>query len=806
MQTFTVQRPNGGATLTTLTPHTAFKLSCQIVLAAFCSLILLTSQVSAQSTTGALKGLVTTHDGHNAAGISIRLDGTSYGTTSGNDGSFVIENVPAGTYSLIATGIAHTPLKQTIQVQAGQTTNVPLQLNHHTRELSAVTVTSERVPAFTTVNKLAVPMRDMPVSTSSVTARTIEQRGTDNLGEALKNTTGVRANNTYGGFQDFTIRGFNNFVLLVDGVRDERHNISTSAPSTNLAHIERIEVLKGPASVLFGHSALGGVINLVRKRPSRDFKADFSATYGSFNTRRMRAGVGGRINDKLRYRMDFGLSDTDGYRQSGVHTNNGYLALEFTPTAADHFYLAVGANRDRYDTDTGIPVLEGGAIAPGMNVNTRYNDPGDFLKNTRYDFQLRYTRQLSSSVELSDQLSYSYDNIDYLSTEELTFNATLDSLTRTSPLYFNHLTKPLQNQLELTYSTHTNAIEHKFLVGYSLSILDRKTYNGDISGDGLFARIAVRNPILSQGAILYETTSYRATEETVHGFYLQDWLHFSDKLKGLIGVRYDIFQGTYFTNQVDHDRDVTTEGAHTDINKNAFTYRAGLVYQPLQIVSVYGSFSTYFKPSRRIAPNGETFAPESGYQAEVGSRLEVAGPWVLNGSLYYMRKDNEVEGLAGGIYKRIGSAESKGFELDLQGNIIPGLDLTAGYTFTMAKYLPYSGSGDVSQVAGNTVVMAPKNMVNVWANYEFLEGFARNLSLGAGVNYMGDTYANSANTYVLPAYTVADAAIGYRIDRVSLRLNVNNVFNERYFNNVIITNQFYPGATRNYLVTLKYSF
>ncbi len=803
MQTFTVLRPNAG---TTLTPHTAFGLSCRIVLATICLLVWLTPQVSAQSATGAVTGRVTTKEGHNAAGISIGLEGTAYGTTTGNDGSFSMEKIPAGTYTLTATGIAHTPLKQTVQVRTDQTTNVSLQLDGHTRELSAVTVTSERVPAFTTVNKLTVPLRDMPVTTSSVSARTIEQRGTDNLGEALKNTTGVRANNTYGGFQDFTIRGFNNFVLLVDGVRDERHNISTSAPSTNLAHIERIEVLKGPASVLFGHSALGGVINLVRKRPTRDFIADFSATYGSFNTRRMRAGVGGPINDKLRYRMDFGLSDTDGYRQNGVHANNGYLALEYTPTAADHFYLAIGANRDRYDTDTGIPVLEGGAIAPGMNVNTRYNDPADFLKNTRYDFQLRYTRQLSSALELSDQLSYSYDNIDYLSTEELTFNATLDSLTRTSPLYFNHLTKPLQNQLELSYTTHTNAVEHKILLGYSLSILDRKTYNGDIYGNGLHARIAVKDPILSQGAILYETTSYRATEETVHGIYLQDWLHFSDKLKGLIGVRYDIFQGTYYTNTVDRFRNVTAEGAHTGINKNALTYRAGVVYQPLQVLSVYGSYSTYFKPSRRIAPNGETFDPETGYQGELGSRLEIAGPWALSGSLYYMRKDNQVESLAGGVYKRIGSAESKGFELDLQGNIIPGLDLTAGYTFTMAKYLPYSGTGDVSKVAGNTVAMAPKNMVNVWANYEFQEGFARNLSLGAGMNYMSDTYANSANTYVLPAYTVADAAIGYRIDRVSLRLNVNNVFNERYFSNVIITNQFYPGATHNYLVTLKYSF
>jgi iron complex outermembrane receptor protein len=668
------------------------------------------------------------------------------------------------------------------------------------KQLSEVTIThAQQKTAFSGINKIPVPVRDLPVSTSAVTARTLEQRGVDDLGEAMKNTTGVRANNTYGGFQHFTIRGFNNFVLLVDGVRDERHNISTSAPSTNLANIERIEVLKGPASVLFGHSALGGIINLVRKRPSSEQKADFSASYGSFNTRRMRAGAGGAISKQLFYRVDVGFSATDGYRKSGMNTNNAYLALEYTPTHRDNFYFTIGANKDKYDTDAGIPVLEGGKIAPLMNVHTRYNDPADFLRNTRTDYQLRYTHQFSGSLALSDQLSYSDDNIDYLSTEELTFNEALDSLTRTSPLYFNHITKPIQNQLELTWSTHTGKIEHKVLAGYSLSYLDRKTYNATIFGDGLYKTIAVQNPILNQGYIDYTTTQYRATQETVHGLYVQEWIKFSEKLKGLVGLRYDIFRGTYFTNKVDQYRHVTSHGAETKIPASALTYRAGLVYQPLKEWSVYGSYSTYFKPSRRIASNGETFEPEDGYQGEVGTRYDITANWTLNGSLYYMRKNNQVESIAGGTYKRVGSADSKGYEIELQGSPLPGLDVNAGYTFTLAKYRPFA-SKEVNAVAGNIVALAPKHMANVWVNYQY-----KGWSVGAGGNYMSDTYANSANTYVLPAYTTIDAAIGYQFGKMGVRLNVNNIANEKYFNNVIITNQFYPGATRNYLLTLKYS-
>lgn len=673
-----------------------------------------------------------------------------------------------------------------------------------THHLSEVTVSGVGRNAFSAVNKIDVPVRDMPLTTSSVSARTIEQRGIDDLQEAMKNTTGVRANNTYGGFQHFTIRGFSNFVLMVDGVRDERHNISTSAPSTNLANVESVEVLKGPASVLFGHSALGGIINIARKRPSADFKADFSAAYGTFNTRRIRAGTGGPISGKLRYRVDFGVSDTDGYRHSGSNTNNGYLALEYTPTERDLIYLTIGANKDIYDTDTGLPVLEGGKLAPGMDRDTRYNDPADFLKHTRYDYQLKYVHKFNSGLTISDQLSYYDDNINYFSTEELSFNATLDSLNRSFPFYFNHLTKPLQNQLELTYAFDTKGILHKLLAGYSLSILDRKTYNGDVFGPGKNATVSVRNPILNQGYIDVRATYYRATMENVHGIYVQDWIKISDQLKGLLGLRYDIFRGTYYTDQIDADRNVTGKGAESKISKSALTYRAGLVYQPLEALSVYGSYSTYFKPARRVAPNGETFDPETGYQGEVGSRLEMNGRWAANLAFYYMRKNNQLEALPGGIYKRIGSAESKGIEFEINGNLAPGLDLTAGYTYSKAQYLAHDGP-EINPVAGKQVAFAPENMVNVWLNYEAQKGALKGASIGAGVNYMDETFTNSANTYVMPAYTVADLAVGYRVGRIGMRLNINNLFNERYYANAIYANQFSPGATRNFLVSLKYS-
>ena len=169
-----------------------------------------------------------------------------------------------------------------------------------------------------------------------------------------------------------------------------------------------------------------------------------------------------------------------------------------------------------------------------------------------------------------------------------------------------------------------------------------------------------------------------------------------------------------------------------------------------------------------------------------------------------MRNNNQLEALPGVIYKRIGSAESKGFEAEINGSLAAGLDLTAGYTFSNAKYLPYASS-EVNTVAGKQVSFAPKNMVNVWLNYELQASVFKGLSVGGGANYMDETFTNSDNSYVMPAYTLVDAALGYRVGRVGLRLNINNILNEKYYANAIYANQFSPGTTRNFLLSLKYS-
>lgn len=773
-----------------------------------CSLFLLcVSFAIAQSNTTITGTVKDAKTGKVIPDVSIIINNLSKGTTTDVNGKYII-TVPQDYEVLQFSKIGYEKLQKNV---SNSTTNQPLIIFLKKQDISLeeVTINSNQKKLkqqVLNVGKLPVKDIDAPITTNSVDSKILQLRNVTDLGDAVKSATGVRPINRYGGFQTFRIRGFNNFVLLIDGVRDERHNISTSAPTTNLANVERIEVLKGPASVLYGHSALGGIINIVRKKPSYYDRGSLNVSYGSFDTYNMAVGFGGTISEKLRYRTDFGITRTNGWRDYGVGTNNGSITFEYKPSEKDTFEFYAQANNDQYDTDTGIPVDDDGSLVPVMDPETRYNDPQDYLKHKRFDFQLKYTHVFNDNLKLTNQLSYSDDDIDYLSTELLVFNSTKDSLTRDFPFYFNHQTKTLQNQFDVSYITNMGNIKHKIFFGNSISYLDRKTFRGNVIGPGTFTTITVQNPILNQGNIQPVDERVDVTNEIVSGFYVQDWLEFSKKFKALLGLRYDIFEGTYYRDIIDDDRNVITSGDKTNIPSNALTYRAGLVYQPIKnTLSLFGSYSNYFKPSRRITPDGTIFDPEEGYQIEGGFKFQKNHLFTATVSTYYMLKNNIVERTNVDDFQQIGEADSKGFEIDIESQLLKGLYLKTGYAFVDAKVRSYNEALQTT-TTGNQLRFAPKNSANFWVNYDFQTPKLNGVGVGLGGNYVGSNYTDSSNTFELPAYTTLDGTLYYQAKKVRIGVNINNITDELYFTDAIFGRQFFVGQERNYKINIAYKF
>lgn len=650
--------------------------------------------------------------------------------------------------------------------------------------------------------KLNAPLKQLPVTFNSIGKSTLESQGTDDFQSALRNVSGVNPVETYGGFQQFVIRGFTDFLFLVDGFRDERQNISESAPMSTTASVERIEVIKGPASVLFGHSALGGIINIIRKQPAAVPAYDFSVAYGSYNTRRVTAGAGGAITSKLTYRADFGISDQDGWRKAGYSKANGYLALNYALTEHDEFQFQIGGSKDHYKLDAGIPTING-IIPAGVALSARYNTPQDYMDYTRNDFQLRYSHSFSPGTKLTETIAYANDSYHYFSSETLTLTPAQDSVQRG---YFNFNTslKPLQNTLELSSVWHTGAVEQKFTFGNSLNYLNWKQVRDNNLPESATTVSAI-NPVETQPDIVIVNDTRKILSELSTSFYLQDWIKFSSKLKGLIGLRYDYFDGKYRT-----DKLVTNDfvnGTESGRKTNAFTYRAGLVYEPVSSVSIYGSYSNYFKPARQLPVNDIVLKPETGHMSEVGVKVVLTDKLSSTTSAYYIGKSDIIIGKGAGVYDQAGKAVSKGIEEDLTYTPTEHLSVIAGYSYTDARFKDFIEGGGVN-LKGNRLFYAPDHQANLWATYRFAKHAADNgFNVSLGGNLMGNSYADNENTVKLPSYTIINAAIHYQFKHAEIGLNVNNVFNKtEYFVSAINGNQLYPGKPANYLASIRYKF
>ena len=567
------------------------------------------------------------------------------------------------------------------------------------------------------VTKLDVPMKYLPLSVNSLEAGSLEIRGIRNIQEATRFMPGIRIQTSYGAFQQISVRGFDHAVMMVDGIRDERSAINNSYPIPDLSSVESIELLKGPASVLYGHSAVGGILNIVRKAPSERPTVNARLAYGSFENKEATLGMGGKLVGPVNYYANVNYADQEGWRDNGNRRFSGYLALSAQITPDDRLEIRSGFNRDFYGTEIGLPPIMSSDIynttddqlylhkndmLPGLDREARYNNESDFMKNYGWNISGQYTHQFSEGMKLTDRLSFSTDDINYFGTETLDYLESdepiydhyywkgpdekryicLDTVYLSYPLRFSHIAKTVSNSLELSGHFQTGEVKHNYMGGYAFVALNRNSYTGynlgdDVQGPGLYSHVSVYDPH-SMGYMTSKFSKATVTHHYANSLYLQDLLELGERWKVLAALRADFFR--YLSASADTPtgkREYESHGSFNRIRNKALTYRLGAVYLPHPNTSLYASFATFFKPIRtfyqdnvvyvdangeRFTPtrNEEVFKPEKGYQAEVGIKYDLNQLLHANASLFYIRKMNSTTTL------------SNNYEMEVDGQPVTG--------------------------------------------------------------------------------------------------------------------------------------
>ena len=567
------------------------------------------------------------------------------------------------------------------------------------------------------VTKLDVPMKYLPLSVNSLEAGSLEIRDIRNIQEATRFMPGIRIQTSYGAFQQISVRGFDHAVMMVDGIRDERSAINNSYPIPDLSSVESIELLKGPASVLYGHSAVGGILNIVRKAPSERPTVNARLAYGSFENKEATLGMGGKLVGPVNYYANVNYADQEGWRDNGNRRFSGYLALSAQITPDDRLEIRSGFNRDFYGTEIGLPPIMSSDIynttddqlylhkndmLPGLDREARYNNESDFMKNYGWNISGQYTHQFSEGMKLTDRLSFSADDINYFGTETLDYLESdepiydhyywkgpdekryicLDTVYLSYPLRFSHIAKTVSNSLELSGHFQTGEVKHNYMGGYAFVALNRNSYTGynlgdDVQGPGLYSHVSVYDPH-SMGYMTSKFSKATVTHHYANSLYLQDLLELGERWKVLAALRADFFR--YLSASADTPtgkREYESHGSFNRIRNKALTYRLGAVYLPHPNTSLYASFATFFKPIRtfyqdnvvyvdangeRFTPtrNEEVFKPEKGYQAEVGIKYDLNQLLHANASLFYIRKMNSTTTL------------SNNYEMEVDGQPVTG--------------------------------------------------------------------------------------------------------------------------------------
>lgn len=644
-----------------------------------------------------------------------------------------------------------------------------------------------------TATRTDTPLRDIPQSIQVVPKAVIEDQGVTRIGDALRNVSGVTPQRDFAGSNfRFTTRGLENSSLLRNGFRSGTDTFS-AATATNT--VERIEVLKGPASVLYGQTEPGGLVNLVTKKPQKEPSYNFSFAVGSFGLIEPAIDLTGPLTEdkKLTYRLTASYQTGGSFRDfvdSTILSISPVISYDFsdnTNLTFEYEYL-----QDDRTFDEGLPI---DPITFDLPRERFLSEPNDFFNNSLHRFNLTLEHRFNENIKLRSRFGSEINNDLLRGFRPFEFDPESGNLSRVFA-DDRSFDDNLSWQTDLITEFKTGPIEHKLLAGFELA---RTSFGFNDLSTSTFVFNPENNPLTinvfnpqygTPIPSLDERNGAFQSVDTVStlGFYLQDQITLLPNLKLLVGGRYDLARNDSEFISVFNGE---TSSGSSEFNSEAFSPRVGLVYQPIEPISLYGSFSRSFRPNSVSTSNGDIIEPERGTQYEIGARGEF-GNVVVNLAAYDITKTNltRTDPADPDFSIPIGKVRSRGIELDVAGQPVSGWNIIGSLFFNDASI----SEGDEFNPEGDILINAPGSGASLWTTYEIQKGDLQGLGFGAGLFYVGDREAELPNNFVLPSYVRADASIFYKRDNWQVQLNFQNLFDTNYFESSQNTSLIYPGA------------
>lgn len=648
-----------------------------------------------------------------------------------------------------------------------------------------------------TATKTSTPIVETPRSISVIGTDEIEARQAETVMDALKYSPGIQADQS--GFDTrydwFKVRGFSqqDVGLYRDGMQLRSSGYASFRQEAYGA--ERIELLRGPTSVMYGQNAPGGLVNVVTKRPHEDMVNEVALQLGNFDHKQGAFDVGGKVieDGSVLYRLA-GLVQDSGTQTNMVDDDRVYIApsLKWQNDDTSLTLLSHYQHDETGSANNWLPTV--GTIYAGPNgaipVDVFTGEPG-FEGYERIQTSVGYelSHDFTNDVTFRQNARYAFVDVDYKTaygTGWRDVNAgTLKRSTLRSDQNAHAIT--IDNQLETRFDT--GSVDHTLLTGvdYQHYIYDRYAAYGSA------ADLNVYNP--SYGGAIGALTTWYDDDVTLRqlGLYAQDQIDFDENWTLTLGGRQD------WSDEKKYDN--TKNGAESSKNDHAFSGQAGLVYKTEFGLVPYLSYSESFNP---VASQGsQNFEPETGQQVEFGAKYEPQSfKGMLSAAIYDLRRQNVVTTDPNDSARKVQTGEVRSRGLELEGTIEPiaGLVAKAAYSYNDSEI---TKDNDGNQ--GNTPDGVAEHTASLWADYTLQTGALKGFGFNGGVRYLGEQYGNKSNTFQVPATTLFDAGIHYELDGYLFALNATNLTDERWVASCAGSDTTcYYGQGRTVLATVKY--